>query len=115
MKLFDEIRLKGFILLEMAAASNKMSLFFSRKVFAGINFANKSVFAIRIVLGPPILAFALQSFTHCKTSHAGLLLQNHLKPIFNSAFDKELTVEKKRVGARTKNTFVLCKRSFGLV
>jgi hypothetical protein len=58
----------------MAAANDKVLLLFTRKVFAIVNFTNKSISAVRIMVGPPSAGRPFQDFSHCKAALAGFLL-----------------------------------------
>jgi hypothetical protein len=89
----------------MRGTHNQMALLFFWSILARINFTNKSISAIRLMVRPPSVTRTIKRTTHSKASAARFLLTNHVETVFDFCFDKMLTVKQKRMKASAKRTF----------
>jgi hypothetical protein len=89
----------------MRGTHNQMALLFFWSILAGINFTNKSVFAVRLMVRPPSITRTIKRATHSKASAASFLLTNHVETVFYFCFDKMLTIKQERMEASAKRTF----------
>jgi hypothetical protein len=89
----------------MCGVHNKMALFVFWSILASAFLTIKCIFAVRLMVRPLNIPLALKGTTHCKTSAAGFLPQNHGKSIFDFSYDKMLTIKHEGTKTRTKRTF----------